>query len=118
MIRLIKVIKKYRMHFNEHTNLYNNIINEFGNWYDEMDDNININIIKKNTINKRLKELAEKNEIKISEGYRKVVKKYLYKGSVLEERCFIRYICKLAEQTTIKNVIDVAQKRVILKNMC
>ena len=28
MIRLIKVIKKYRILFNEHPNLYNNIINE------------------------------------------------------------------------------------------
>ena len=33
MIRLLKVIKKYRMHFNEHPNLYNNIINAFENWY-------------------------------------------------------------------------------------
>ena len=80
------------MHFNEHPTLYNDIINEFGNWYGEMDDNININTIKKNTIIKSLKELAEKNEIKISEGYRKVVKKYWYKGSALEERCFIRYM--------------------------
>jgi hypothetical protein len=31
MIRLIKVIKKYRILFNEHPNLYNNIINDFGN---------------------------------------------------------------------------------------
>ena len=29
MIRLLKVIKKYRMHFNEHPTLYNDIINEF-----------------------------------------------------------------------------------------
>ena len=36
----------------------------------------NIKTIKKNTINKSLKELAEKNEIKINDGYRKVVKKY------------------------------------------
>ena len=50
--------------------------------------------IKKNTIIKSLKELAEKNELKISEGYRKVVKKYWYRGSALEERCFIRYICE------------------------
>ena len=28
------------------------------------------------------------------EGYRKVVKKYWYRGSALEERCFIRYICE------------------------
>ena len=41
---------------------------------------MNFAIIKQNTINKSLKELAEKNEIKISEGYRKVVKKYWYKG--------------------------------------
>ena len=75
MIRLIKVIKKYRILFNEHPNLYNNIINDFGNWYGKVDDNVNINAIKKNTIIKSLKELAEKNEIKISEGYRKVVKK-------------------------------------------
>ena len=45
--KLLKVIKKYRMHFNEHPNLYINIINEFGNWYGEMEDNININSIKK-----------------------------------------------------------------------
>ena len=94
MIRLLKVIKKYRMHFNEHPTLYNDIINEFGKWYGEMDDNITITTIKKNTINKSLKELAEKNDIKISEGYRNVVKKYWYKGSALEERCFIRYICE------------------------
>ena len=50
------------MHFNEHSTLYNDIINEFGKWYGEMDDNININSIKKNTINKSLKELAEKND--------------------------------------------------------
>ena len=48
----------------------------------------------RNTMMIRLKELAEKNEIKISEEYRKVVKKYWYKGSALEERCFIRYICE------------------------
>ena len=94
LIRLLEVIKKYRMYFNEHPTLYNNIINEFGNWYGEMDDNININTIKKNIIIKSLKELAEKNEIKISESYRKVVKKYCYKESALEERCFIRYICE------------------------
>ena len=58
MIRLLKVIKKYRMHFNEHPTLYNNIINEIGNWYGEMDDNININTIKKNTIIKSLKEIS------------------------------------------------------------
>ena len=75
LIRLLEVIKKYRMHFNEHPTLYNDIINEFGNWYGENDDNISINSIKKNTIIKGLKELAEKNEIKISEGYRNVVKK-------------------------------------------
>ena len=33
-----------------------------------MDDNTNIKTIKKNTINKSLKELAEKNEIKINDG--------------------------------------------------
>ena len=82
MIRLIKVIKKYRILFNEHPNLYNNIINDFGNWYGKVDDNVNINAIKKNTINKSLK--AEKNEIKINDGYRKVVKKYWYKGSALD----------------------------------
>ena len=42
MIRLLKVIKKYRMHFNKHPTLYNNIINEFGNWYGEMNDNKNM----------------------------------------------------------------------------
>ena len=82
------------MHFNEHPTLYNDVINEFGKWYGEIDDNISINTIKKNTIIKSLKELAEKNELKISEGYRKVVKKYWYRGSALEERCFIRYICE------------------------
>ena len=86
MIRLLKVIKKYRMHFNEHPTLYNDVINEFEKWYGEMDDNITINTIKKNTIIKSPKELAEKNELKISEGYRKVVKKYWYRGSALEER--------------------------------
>ena len=68
MIRLIKVIKKYKIHFKEQLNLYNIIINELGNWYGEMDDNTNIKTIKKNTINKSLKELAEKNEIKINDG--------------------------------------------------
>ena len=46
IIRLLKVIKKYRIHFNENPTLYNDIINEFGKWYGEMDDNININTIK------------------------------------------------------------------------
>ena len=59
-----------------------------------MDDSITINTIKKNTIIKSLKELAEKNELKISKGYRKVIKKFWYKESALEERCFIRYICE------------------------
>ena len=103
---------------NEHPTLYNDVINEFGKWYGEMDDNISINTIKKNTIIKSLKELAEKNDLKISEGYRKVVKKYWYRGSALEERCFIRYICEQAGLTTIKNAIDVAQKRAIQKSMC
>ena len=52
IIRLLKVIKKYRIHFNEHPTLYNNIINEFGNLYGEMDDNININSIKKIQLSK------------------------------------------------------------------
>ena len=47
MIRLLKVIKKYRIYFNEHPTLYNDIINEFGKWYGEMDDNITITTIKK-----------------------------------------------------------------------
>ena len=81
MIRLLKVIKKYRMHFNEYHNLYNNIINAFGNWYGKIDENTNINTIKKNTNNKSLKEIAEKNGTLISEGYRKVVKKFWYTGS-------------------------------------
>ena len=68
MIRLIKVIKKYKIHFIEQLNLYNIIIIEIGNWNGEMDDNTNIKNIKKNTINKSLKELAEKNEIKINDG--------------------------------------------------
>ena len=38
--------------------------------------------------------MAKKNGIKISEGYRKVVKKYWYKGSAEEEKCFIRFICE------------------------
>ena len=82
MIRLLKVIKKYRMHFNEHPTLYNDVINEFGKWYGEIDDNISINTIKKNTIIKSLKELAEKNELKISEGYRKVVKNIGIEGQL------------------------------------
>ena len=68
MIRLIKVIKKYKIHFIEQLNSYNIIINEIGNWNGEMDDNTNIKTIKKNTINKSIKELAEKNEIKINDG--------------------------------------------------
>ena len=94
MIRLLKIIKKYRMHFNEHPKLYNNINNDFGNWYGKIDYNININSIKKNTINKSLKEITEKNEKKISGEYRKVVNKYCYKGIALGERCFNRYICE------------------------
>ena len=47
MIKLIKFIQKYKIHFNEDLNLYNNIINKFRNWYGEMDDNIIINSIKK-----------------------------------------------------------------------
>jgi len=46
MIRLIKVIKKYRIHFNEHPNLYNNIINYFGNWYGKVEDNTNIMLLR------------------------------------------------------------------------
>jgi len=38
--------------------------------------------------------MAKKNGIKISDDYRKVVKKILYKGSAREERCFIRFICE------------------------
>ena len=94
MIRLLKVIKKYRMHFNEYHNLYNNIINAFGNWYGKIDENTNINTIKKNTNNKSLKEIAEKNGTLISEGYRKVVKKFWYTGSAFEDKCFYRYICE------------------------
>ena len=75
MIRLIKVIKKYKIHFNDQLNLYNIIINEIGNWNGEMDDNTNIKTIKKNTINKSLKELAEKMKLKLMMD-RKVVKKY------------------------------------------
>ena len=45
MIRLIKVIKKYRILFNEHPNLYNNIINDFGNRHGKIEDNTNINAI-------------------------------------------------------------------------
>ena len=82
------------MHFNEHPNLYNNIINAFENWYGKIDENTNINTIKKNTINKSLKEIAEKNGTLINEGYKKVVKKFWYTGSVFEERCFYRYICE------------------------
>ena len=36
--------------------------------------------------------MVEKNGLSISEGYRKVVKKYWYKGSSEEEKSFIRYI--------------------------
>ncbi len=66
------------------------------------DENTNINVIKKNTINKILKEIAEKNWIKISEGF-------WCEDSALEERYFKRII---------KNAIDMDQKRAILKNMC
>ena len=55
MIRLLKVIKKYRMNFNKHPNLYNNIINDFGNLYDKVYENTNIDTIKVNIINKSLK---------------------------------------------------------------
>jgi len=83
MIRLIKVIKKYKIHFIEQLNSYNIIINEIGNWNGEMDDNTNIKTIKKNTINKSLKELAEKMKLKLMMD-RKVVKKYWYKESALD----------------------------------
>ena len=52
------------MHFNEHPTLYNNIINDFGNQYGEIDENININVIKKNRINKSLKEMQKKMDLK------------------------------------------------------
>jgi len=94
MIRFLKVIKKYRMHFNEHPTLYNDIINEFESWYGKINENTSINVIKKNTIEKSIKEMSEKNDIKISKDYRKVVKKFWYKGLALEERCFIRFICE------------------------
>ncbi len=116
LIRLIKVIKKYRILFNEHPNLYNNIINDFENLYGKIDENTNIDFIKKNTINKILKEISEKYGVKISEGYRKIVKKFWYNGSALEERCFIKYNCETGWITIIKNVINVAQKN-IQKNM-
>jgi len=48
-----------------------------------MDDNTNIKTIKKNTINKSLKELAEKMKLKLMMD-RKVVKKYWYKESALD----------------------------------
>ena len=92
--KIIKVIKKYRIHFNEHSNLYNNIKNDFENRYDMIDENSNINFIKKNKIHKSLKEIAEKYGVKISEGYRKIVKKFWFKSSALEERCFIKYNCE------------------------
>ena len=94
MIRLLKVIMKYRVHFNEHPKLYNNIINKFFEWYGKVDNNTNLNGVKKHTIIKSIKDMAKKNDISISEGYRKVVKKYWYRGSAEEEKCFIRYICE------------------------
>ena len=59
-----------------------------------IDENSNINFIKKNKIHKSLKEIAEKYGVKISEGYRKIVKKFWFKSSALEERCFIKYNCE------------------------
>ena len=87
-------INKYRVHFNEHPTLYNDIINEFESWYGKINENTSINVIKENTIEKSIKEMSEKNDIKISKDYRKVVKKFWYKGLALEERCFIRFICE------------------------
>ena len=83
-----------------------------------MNDNISINTIKKNTIIKSLKELAEKNDLKISEGDRKVVKKYWYRGSPQKKDALSDIYVKQAGLTTIKNAIDVAQKRAIQKSMC
>ena len=71
-----------------------NIINDFENLYGKIDENNNIYFIKKNKINKSLKEIAEKYVFKISEGYRKIVRKFWYKGSALEERCFIKCNCE------------------------
>jgi len=70
------------------------IINELECWYGKIDGSTSINVIKKNTIEKSIKEMAEKNGIKISEDFIKVVKKFWYKGSTLEERYFIRFICE------------------------
>ena len=42
-IRLLKVIKKYRIYFNEHPNLYNNIFNDFRKMYGKIDENFNSN---------------------------------------------------------------------------
>ena len=67
-------------------------------------------------INKSIKDMAIKNDISISEGYRKVVKKYWYKGSSEEEKCFIRYICETG--IIIKNALDMDQMKVIQKSIC
>ena len=101
MIRLLKVIKKYSLHFNEHPTLYNNIINECFELYGKVDNNTNLNVVKNKTINKSIKEMVEKNGI-ITEEHRKVIKKYCFKGSAEEEKCFIRYICETGGIIIIK----------------
>ena len=106
------------MHFNEHPNLYNNIINEFRNWYGNIDENININAINKKTNNKSLKEIAQKNGIKISKGYRKVVKKFLYKDSAQKRDTLSDIYVRQDGLNILKNASDVTQKRAILKNIC
>jgi hypothetical protein len=61
--------------------------------------------------------MAEKNGINFSEDYRKVVKKYWYKSSALEESALLDIYAKQAGLIITKNAIDVTQKRAILKNM-
>ena len=77
-----------------------------------IDENSNINFIKKNKIHKSLKEITEKYGVKISEGYRKIVKKFWFKSSALEERCFFKCNCETGWTNNHKNVINVAQKNI------
>ena len=58
--------------------------------------------------------MVEKNDIKISEEFRKVFKKFLYKGSTL---VLLGLSTKQVGLIITKNAIDVAQKMAILKNI-
>ena len=76
---MIKVITKYKY---IQMNILNYIIilMSFSNLYSKMDNNTNINNLKNNIIKKNLREMVEKNGIRITDGYIKVSKKIIQKS--------------------------------------